>query len=493
MRRMLILILLLLPLLTLSQKKKPNIINYFASNNQIVGVPMVDLDNEFRFYPDLSFQEAISSIVVYYFVLNDVYKHHLVKREDGRYWAAVIRDFSLGESIQRVEVIVDCGRHDLDKILDNFGITNSSYDGFQKYLFLRRGDDDNLYRLAYAQSMRNVNIEASKISSSVIELRNCQEELIRKVAGLSAEVSKPRPEIKLTSLSAHGIEEITNQFKPDTTVSDITLQKIRAPLKRLLPDIKILNQKDFPKDSMRILKSNRQIDSLLKEVESVSKRYDEKYSRFKFEDSKPTELFTSKDFELIKNISISSDPKSRLYSAYVENRLSSMLDMKYKHGSEKKIIQFNYRNDKQFLQYLQADDPQEKLGIFRARLVPFPFYRQPVTDANGNINDDFKWQRGKVIYEIGVTFGYTVVKDDHFTPKFFDMHRLGLAIGISSDTFTNNPTFLSMSLSYDVNTYTSLSFGANLVDKPGFYMGVGINARAFKDLVKNSATLFKGN
>ena len=78
-------------------------------------------------------------------------------------------------------------------------------------------------------------------------------------------------------------------------------------------------------------------------------------------------------------------------------------------------------------------------------------------------------------------------------PKFFDMNRLGLALGITADTFSQNPTFLSVALSYDVNTYTSISFGANLIDKPGFYMGIGINARAFKDLVKSSATLFKGD
>ncbi|MBL7865639.1 MAG: hypothetical protein JNK10_12220 [Cyclobacteriaceae bacterium] len=190
--------------------------------------------------------------------------------------------------------------------------------------------------------------------------------------------------------------------------------------------------------------------------------------------------------ELLSNIP--QDPSSRLYYAYVESRIASMLDMKYKQGSKNQIMQFNYRNDKQSLQYLQADDPQEKLGIFRARLVPFPFYA--TTNADGT-QSEFKWQQGKVIYEIGINFGYAVVKGDHFVPKFFDMNRLGLGIGISADTFSQNPTFLSVSLTYDMNTYTSISFGANLIDKPSFYMGVGINARAFKDLVKNSATLFK--
>ena len=205
----------------------------------------------------------------------------------------------------------------------------------------------------------------------------------------------------------------------------------------------------------------------------------------------PKDLFQERESELLK--SISNDPSSRLYSAYVENRLSSMLDMRYKE-SDPSIIQFNYRNDKQSLQYLQAADPQEQLGIFRARLVPFPFYNQPTTDKNGNpTQTDFQWQRGKVIYEIGINFGYAIVKGDHFTPKFFDMNRMGLGIGISADTFSSKPSFLSVSLTYDMNTYTSISFGANLVDKPGFYIGVGINARAFKDLVKNSGALFKGN
>jgi hypothetical protein len=72
------------------------------------------------------------------------------------------------------------------------------------------------------------------------------------------------------------------------------------------------------------------------------------------------------------------------------------------------------------------------------------------------------------------------------------MNRLGLGIGITSDTFSKDPSFLSLALTYDMNTYTSIGFGANLIDKPAFYIGVGINARAFKDLVKNSGTLFSG-
>jgi hypothetical protein len=499
--------LLLLPILVLSQsKKKPNIINYFASNNQIIGVPMVDLDNEFRFYPDLSFQEAIMGIEVYYFVMNDVFKHHLVKREDGRYWAATLRDFSLGEAIQRVEVIVDCKESNLNFLLNKFGIQitkENNVDRFHYYLLLRRGDEKNLYRLKYYNTLKDARFsafnEVREEFKKIIKTEDKINEQMGKIStDLSTDINKnlskiddflikdDLPNLKiLKNLSNNKIDEISDSLA------------IKQVIRGAQDEIKSIENKiDLTKSSqlqtaIKNTPNYKPYQENLAQFYSQIRMYQNDFQNLRIKDTElPSELFKDTGSEVVKNLSGYSDENSRLYSAYVENRLSSMLDMRYK-SADTTIIQFNYRNDKQSLQYLQAGDPQEKLGIFRARLVPFPFYRQEVKDDKGNINDDFKWQRGKVIYEIGINFGYAIVKDDHFTPKFFDMNRLGLGIGISADTFSNNPTFLSVSLTYDMNTYTSLSFGANLVDKPGFYMGVGINARAFKDLVKNSGALFK--
>lgn len=472
-------------------QKKSNIINYFASNNQIIGVPMVDLENEFRFYPDLSFQNAIVGVEVYYFVLNDVYKNHLVPRQEGRYWEGKLREFSLGESIQRVEVVVDCSTAKLNQILSDFGIDTTAAvmknDAFQYYLLLRRGDDNNLYHLKYFQNRR---IDGELVSKSLNGLTEQNKLLLGEIKELNTAVTNTKIKSEdFQGSKTASIKSAVDKVKLDFTVIGDTSVKSKLAREFASRNTQLKNELvQLGIDTIKLRQSTtnsiEKINNKLEAVDAAANAYTNRFSTLPT-NNLPTQI-RDPNQELLSNIP--QDPSSRLYYAYVESRIASMLDMKYKQGSKNQIMQFNYRNDKQSLQYLQADDPQEKLGIFRARLVPFPFYA--TTNADGT-QSEFKWQQGKVIYEIGINFGYAVVKGDHFVPKFFDMNRLGLGIGISADTFSQNPTFLSVSLTYDMNTYTSISFGANLIDKPSFYMGVGINARAFKDLVKNSATLFK--
>ncbi|MBS1556504.1 MAG: hypothetical protein JSU09_16405 [Bacteroidetes bacterium] len=499
-----------------SKKENVNIINYFASNNQIIGTPMVDQNNEFRFYPDLSFQDAITGIEVYYFVLNDVHKHHLTKREDGRYWSCIMRDFSLGEAIQRVEVIVDCSVENLNKTLGRYGLKPISIKDFNPYLLLRRGEDRTLYNISLYENIKQEGIdEKAKLTNSLNNLNSTIKEFQNRTERLNSRINEIRATQQNLSNAYNNINSnyrLINQAfatletkyktskelptgelnelkkRADSTIRGydnyITLIKTNAPDNAINEfTTEVSRAKSDFTVQFEIFKSDIN--------KSVASSFDSTYKAIQ-EKIRPLTLSgipTNYEREKEAIRQIGSNSENRLYSAYVENRAASMLDMRYK-KSDTTIIQFNYRNDKQSLQYLQAGDPQEKLGIFRARLVPFPFYNQSTTGVS-TTDDNFKWQRGKVIYEIGINFGYAIVKDDHFIPRFFDINRLGLGIGISADTFSDKPTFLSVSLTYDMNTYTSLSFGANLIDKPGFYMGVGINARAFKDLVKNSGALFK--
>ena len=414
---------------------------------------MIDLKNEFRFYPDLNIQQAITGVEVYYFVMNDVYKHHLVKREGGRYWNVSLREFSLGESIQRVEVIVDCSIIELNKSLKTFGIA-AGKDDLTPYLFLRRGDDRALVKLGAFYKLKNAaDLGFQQIIKNEDETQSAIAEMkfqVAKKLSLFKKLSDPTTVKKLSKLELDSLkQEVNSSLKDSSSIAEI--DRARSVMEQNFSQL----QSDLQRIQPLTLSLN---DSQL-----------------------------DKEYELIKQAS--SNPENRYYTAYVENRLSSMLDIRLK-PEDPSTIQFNYRNDKLSLQYLQADDPQEKLGIFRARLVPFAFYSSKLTDPDRY--SEFVWQRGKVIYEVGINFGYAIVKGDNFTPKFFDMNRLGVALGITADTFTDHPSFLTAALSYDVNTYTSISFGANLIDKPMFYMGIGINARAFKDLVKSSAALFKG-
>lgn len=570
MKNLLTILLLFVFTVAWSQRQKPNIINYFASSNRIVGVPMVDMDNSFRFYPDVSFQEAIFDVELYYFVQNDVYKSVLTRKDEGRYWEAILRDFQLGESIQRVEVIAECDRDELDEILVHYGIPNDDdeVDNKIKYLLLRRGDDRTLSLLGNRLTItRNLERGLEDMGSNIQKLeetvlRMAKENFVSQDNNMIA-LNKIKSSIDTLQIKDDGVVEAIKKIeKVQKTVDSLlrtqndllieansigqelyTKAAIQRQLLREIEGLDSVSRKQIKVDSLidvvntsleldkvflksfsdnlfameQKINGSRVIDSigskgevlnffndLLKASESFND-YQEKL-KASFDSINKISIYDSiqvaserlKDLgsQLINDISLNIDralsqqgpdeslipqnKDSRLYFAYVENRRASMLDLKFKDDK----VQYTYRNDKESLQYLQADDPQERLGIFRARLIPFAFYDEP------NVSDDFKWQRGKIIYEIGMNFGYTIVKGDHFTPKFFDMNRMGIAIGITADTFSDNPTFVSAALSYDINTYSSISFGANLIQDARPYIGIGINARAFRDLVANSTRLF---
>ena len=563
MKSLLYISLLSLSLIGWSQREKPNIINYFASSNSIVGVPMVDMDNHFRFYPDVIFQEAIANVELYYFVQNDVYKSVLTQKDEGRYWEAILRDFQLGESIQRVEVVVECTEQELDKILAKYGIPDIEENDKTKYLLIRRGDDRALSllgnRLMITQklysSVNNINAKIEDLKSAIRRLEIRNENTFKSSIDSLGMLSSKLNELDSQTTILEGTQGLIKSFQDslltiyddllDSTYSfnrNVTAkmerQKLLTDRLNSLPDsVFTFNVDSLRTELMRVSSADT---ASIETLESIVRLLDTHHRRLRSGENVPDTIFkeikrhrnyneelrdlrnivenyyssltkvsqydsikiVAADFEsiggkLLKDFSsaidqtISQDQQnvlppvpqnqdSRLYFAYVENRRSSMLDLKFKEGK----VQYTYRNDKESLQYLQADDPQERLGIFRARLIPFAFYDEP------NVQDDFRWQRGKVIYEIGMNFGYTIVKGDHFKPKFFDMNRMGIAVGITADTFSDNPTFVSAAFSYDINTYSSISFGANLIENPRPYIGIGINARAFRDLVANSSRLF---
>ncbi len=518
-------------------QKETNIINYFASNNQVIGVPVIKEENIFRFYPDLSFQEAIINARVLYYVTNDVYENYLIQREQGRFWECNLRDFELGESIQRVEVIVECDKGKLNKILNLYNI-NTSKDNFNNYLLLRRGDDRALLAKSIMQERKRIFNEYKNI---IIKENKALKEMTKtSIDSLKANINKKLDTVQSTFDSINGsissskdsiatlvkqiriIKKLDKRKNLFTNFQDNFIFRIKdsIDLKTVLKDsaditrfeesdstqfaiFNINNLKEFED----VINTSIYIpDSTWSSVQAKLKKISKSLSAdstalanivhslkfYGYDDSKvkiiPDNVF---DFSFVeKSREIASlpvyeptDPQiAGLYNAYVENRNSSLLDIRYKKNN-KNIIEFAYRNDKRSLQYLQASDPVEKLGIFRVRLVPFAIYGK-------DKDDNVKWQNTSIIYEIALNFGSGVIKDDNFRPVLFDINRLGIGIGISANTFGSGSDFLSISLSYDINTYSTISFGANVKETPGFYMGVGINSRAFKDLVEASAHIF---
>jgi hypothetical protein len=143
-----------------------------------------------------------------------------------------------------------------------------------------------------------------------------------------------------------------------------------------------------------------------------------------------------------------------------------------------------YRNYKTSLRRLPALDPAERLGIFRARFVPFAILGKRLVSA---FDPD-----AKAIFEVGLAFGDAIVAGDDFVVPEFSLRRLGVAFVISNELFTENASIRALALTYDFNSYGSIGVGANFPqNKRESYVSFGINKKAFEDLVGELQNLFE--
>jgi hypothetical protein len=151
-----------------------------------------------------------------------------------------------------------------------------------------------------------------------------------------------------------------------------------------------------------------------------------------------------------------------------------------------------YRNYKPSLRGLVALDPAEKLGIFRARFIPFA-----VMGDRSNFPGD---KGAHAVFEVGVNFGDATFSGDDFLKPELSLKRLGVAFAISEQLF--NGEDLALAATYDLNSYASVGLGANFHDRidstgaslgrePGWYFSLGINKKAFEDLLGRLNTLFQ--
>lgn len=351
------LVLSITSLLIFGQKDKENIINYFASNNQIIGVPMVDMNNTFRFYPDVAFHDAISSVKVYYFVINDVFKSHLVKREEGRYWECKLRDFELGESIQRVEVNVECDTAKLIQILKQIGLNKNSVNDYTlyDYLLLRRGSDQSIAKeIAIAKLKIDLeNTIKRSLSKNNDSLKNLLNELNENKTLKNLNDLTIQNNLFDSIMDTEFIElEFENNNDPDTITFKINKKEIlhfkKDSLKHNFDTVTNEIIKEFQesfKKKIAILKDksfqfNSRADGsdiTTEKIEDIILKLNELKDKIdlitKYEIPTIPDISFDETETLVKNV----NEDQTLYNAFVENRRSSMLDLRYKNGNDKKV------------------------------------------------------------------------------------------------------------------------------------------------------------
>ncbi len=411
-----------------------NVINFFANNNRLVGSPVVDDDNYFRFYPDEAMAEYVKTAVVRYFVRNSVNPIALTKRQDGLYWEGLLNKFLIGHSIQRVEVVVTYERSDLNQRLAQYSIDTNCAD-LRTYFALCKNDQA---LLALLQAMpchdsspgEKVTADSSTTAGSG-----------RESAGSASNMARVFVDISYDSTDGNATNQCSNKCSRPC--------RCDAAAQSGKPNVSVLVENPQSQSSAQLEPG---AGGGVKRVE------------------------VERDM-LMRNAAIQMAASDKNQMAYLDNRRGSLLDIRYSDTSHA-MIELVYRNDKRSLRYLQAEDPKEKVGQFRVRFVPISIFAPADTVAG-----DLEGHTDKLIFEFVLSMGYNVVRDDSFFPDAFDFNRLGVGFAMTMNSFDANAEFLALALTYDVNNYSSLSVGYNIrnVDKP-LYIGLGINQRVLEEL-----------
>ncbi len=411
-----------------------NVINFFANNNRLVGSPVVDDDNYFRFYPDEAMAEHVETAVVRYFVRNSVNPIALTKRQNGLYWEGLLNKFLIGHSIQRVEVVVSYKRTDLNERLAQYSIDSNCAD-LRTYFALCKSDQA-LLALLQATPCEDSHLQESD-STGAPPTANSD----RKTAGSAPNTARVFVDISYDSTDGNATNTCSNNCSRPC--------RCDAAAQSSKPKVSVLVENP---QSLKSTQLNSGADGGVNKVE------------------------IERDM-LIRNAAIQMATADKNQMAYLDNRRGSLLDIRYTDAGEQ-TIELVYRNDKRSLRYLQAEDPKEKVGQFRVRFVPVSIFA-PADTAAG----DLEGHTDKLIFEFVLSMGYNVVRDDSFFPDAFDFNRLGVGFAMTMNSFDANAEFLALALTYDVNNYSSLSVGYNIrnVDKP-LYIGLGINQRVLEEL-----------
>ncbi|MEP2511307.1 MAG: hypothetical protein ABJH72_18200 [Reichenbachiella sp.] len=127
LRFILLSVLVLLCSLSIAQKKKVNVLSYYAVNNSIDGQPKIDQINVLRFYPVFAFRGLTLEVIITLYYAGNVYRREALPFMNGLYWETKLPNFELGESIQRYEVETKITLDRLTEFADSLSRIQTSY------------------------------------------------------------------------------------------------------------------------------------------------------------------------------------------------------------------------------------------------------------------------------------------------------------------------------------------------------------------------------
>ncbi|MES2764921.1 MAG: hypothetical protein V4642_03580 [Bacteroidota bacterium] len=444
-----------------------NILSYYGVGNSLDGQPLIDKTNALRFYPVFAMRDGTDSVVVtiyYGFGSSLPYTCAATRMDEGRYWQVLLPVFTLGEAIQRIEVAVYSklrplpGIKTYEYLRDKFDVSDEQLKKFIQNALA----DLNKSQGDIKKIKERIDATANSIDPRVIELKS------QKIISFDSSANK-----LIQSIEGR-INDFLSQNEPCSTYVD-TLRNIKISLDSIRLDTNISSIKNNMDMLIKDLSSIKTTASILETVANLM-------------DKQPSAI---SDVE--KNVKSFTELRESLYMALLRDIESNLIDTNFSGPSVKrsdiiisddfKSVKILYRNYKPGLRHLPALDPAERLGVFRARYVPFAIIgkslQRPFTGKN------------QAIFEVGLTFGDAIVSGDDFVLPEFSARRLGVAFAISDKLFDKDAEVMALALTYDFNSFGSIGVGYNFPpNKLQSYVSFGINKKAFEVLLGQIQKLF---
>lgn len=457
-----------------AQKKKANVLSYYAVTNSIDGQPLINERNLLRFYPVFALRDSITNVKVTIYYGSEVFIQSATRFNDGLYWEVKLPEFDLGDAIQRYEVQTDIkyninikkeltayknlieskSKEFIDSAEKRLREFNDGYNAFQKKFIesTKKIDEFNVttgnaidkLKQSYKSFSTNVKIEDElRQIDSLVGAINQRQDTVANHSKILDEILVIKTKILFMDSVISKISENSGKIQTGyvNAIKDLDSEFINNINERLAPFGNSVRQQKLV--AKYIASKEFLIDSLKGNL--ITK-------------------LTDKDFTGI------GIQKSDI-----------VFDKEYKNA---KILYRNYRIENRTLVAL---DPAEKLSIFRLRYIPFPVIG---SNLEGPAREGIP-----IVFEAGITFGNQVITSNEFAKPELSIKRLGVAVAFTPQLFAKDAKILALLFSYDFNAYASIGVGANFgtlsINGPDPYFSFGINQKAFQRLVVGIANVFR--
>ena len=464
--RNLLLLLPFFPLVLFAQSRNDvNVLSYYAVGNSLDGQPMINVPNVLRFFPVFAMHQQVDSVSVTVFYGGHIYTRAADCSSGNKYWQVSLPSFNLGEAIQRLEVETRVDIREFVRMrFPHVAEARQQVLKARDWLEEKRDYLDSVLR----RQSKDLSGSVKPGFAAVVRESNSQFEKFRIQ---SADADRLRKRFEQSSESyTECRDSLARALSLDEAALVVIDRLTRERLEALLRYRADFRTYEDTKATFRTYEDTqatfvRPVDETERRLGSLSAAVDDSIR-----------IMIAKEIGADLLDTLYSGPGVRKSDIIVDSNLST--------------ARLLYRNYKGSLRNMLALDPAERMGIFRARYVPFPIVG---TQSSPRMNLKKPMSTASpTVFEIGLAFGDAIVPGDEFVVPEFSWKRLGIAFAVTERLFNDDADIIGLALTYDFNSYGSLGLGGNFArNEVHGYASLGINKKAFEAVIKGLAGLFK--